>query len=211
MPKRFNKSRKPLTYKQTKAVGKIARKEIYSQSELKNVDKKEDPLAAIGTTSANLTIQMPSKGLTVSDRIGDGIYLKSVQIRGDIDCGSVTTSHARVIAVQDLQSDLDCGEITLQDVLESPEGDRHLNSFYQHNPPRRFKVLSDKHYFWDAHTASAPQPYDLSFKNFGKRKLVLDNTAESGNIGTLKIFCCGGSGGTVDMRNIVTRIKYYDN
>lgn len=208
---------KPLTYKQTKAIGKIARKEIHREAELKVVDASLSALTNVGgfdgSDIGNIRTldQMPAQGTLANQRLGDEIFIKSMQLKGDIDCGTNQVTSSRVIAVQDLESDVD-GPLTLRDVLQTPYNNAGLTSFYRSNPARKFKVLSDKMYYWDSNTASAPQPWEVNLKNLGKRKVTLDNTGVKGNIGMVSVFAIGnGATSTTDLRNLQYRMRYYDN
>lgn len=209
--RRYRRKRggKPLNYRQVKAVGKIARKEIHKGAELKVLDDKQIAVTNIDTTNPTWTLTVPPKGTGNGQRIGDGIYLKSLQFRGDLDCGTNQVNHIRMLMVQDLESDID-GALAISDVLEDTASDNSITSFYKHQPKRKFKVLSDKHYYWDSNTASAPQPYDVCFKNFGKRKIVLDNTSDFGNVGGITLFAIGPASSTADLRNGMARLRYYD-
>lgn len=211
--KKYYKKRRnmPLSKAQTKAVGKIAWKEVHKDSELKTYeDNSITDLQAIASATPKVyRVAMPAQGLGVNDRIGEQISVRSLEINGDIDCGSAVTTHARVIVAQCLESDVD-GHLTDEDVLQQTQPNQ-VNSFYRVNGNMKYRVLSDRHFYWDSNTASAPQPYRLKLKKLPINKIQLDNTGVQGNIGGLYVYAfTEDTGGNTDIRQMQCRIRYYD-
>jgi len=210
---RFKRRRNmPLSKKQTKAVKTIAKKAIEKKAEVKVFDTTLSALTNISaTTTGNVIIDFPDQSVTSAGRIGNKIDLKSLQIRGEFDCGSLQAVHGRILLVQALDSDSD-GELQLRDVLQYPQTGHKMNSYFKHDSDRRFKVLSDRQYWWDSNTTSAPQPYFVDIKKFGTNTIVQEDTStQEGNIGKIYMWALGGAGATdMDIRSLHYRFRYTD-
>lgn len=207
------KAHMPLSKKQTKAVKTIAAKAIEKKAEVKVFDT----LVAGGltnisaTATGNIVIDFPEQGTESFQRTGDKVEILSLQIRGDFDCGTSTATHGRILVVQSLDSDKD-GDLQLRDVLQYAQAGHKVTSYYKHDSDRKFKIMSDKQYYWDSNTVSAPQPYFVDLKNFGYKTIVLDDEGTStGNIGEIYVWALGGTGSTdMDLRSLEYRYRYTD-
>lgn len=209
------KAKAPLSHRQVKAISKIANKQIHKNSECKVITGSlsgafVDSVGGMYGPSSQ-SVPMPAQGNASNQRIGDEIMLKSVSLRGFIDCKQVDNNHVRIVVVQDLQNNATA--LAHTDVFEtSGTGDEGLVSFYKVNPTRKFKVLSDLMYEWDSNNASAPKEWNvsLSYKDLKYKKIQVN---ASGTVGDIRIFVFGGEGSTgpavTEMMRY--RVRFYDN
>lgn len=215
--RKYNRRRgkKPLTHRQVKAVSKIANKQIHKNAECKVLDGSMTTgfVDSVGGTYGPLqqTLPIPARGLLDGNRIGDEIMVKSIQMRGFLDCKQFDNNLARVLVVQDLEDD--ASDLLHTHVLEtSGATDDGLVSFYKRKGARGYKVLSDLSFRWDSNNASAPKPWccNLSYKDLKLRKIKVD--AAGNNVGAIRIFVFGGEGttGPLAFEMARFRMKYYD-
>lgn len=205
--KRYNRKRRmPLSRTQAKAVKKIAWKEAHKDMEVKFVEQEYN-ITTINDTPQITQLALPSRGTGNNQYLGEEIVVKSVELTGDIDCGTATSNHARVILFQYLESD----NITLNaaDILKTPS---FPGSMYRMDPDVHYRVISDREYYWDSNTSSAVQPYKIKLKgkDIPKRHMHLDNSSVTGNVGALYLWCSAGGSDDIDLRGLEYRMKFYD-
>lgn len=211
---RFNRSKRPLSKRQVKAVSKIANKQIHKNAECKEINGL---LAAAGSVNLvggtfgplSVTVPMPASGVLDTQFIGSEFMLKSVQLRGYVDCAAYDNNIMRVIVAQDLEDN--ATSLTYSDILETPNVNDALISFYKVDSNRKYKILSDQVFNWDSNNASAPKAWccNLSYKDLKIKKVSLTAT---GYYGAIRVFIFGGEGGTAPAKYefMRYRVKYYD-
>ena len=102
--RRYRRKRKPLSKAQYKAVAKVANKQIHKMSELHTLD---DQPADVGMTTSGtpVLVAFPVQGDGSNQRIGDSIYLKSLQCRYMLSNESDVDLACRVIFFQWMEPD----------------------------------------------------------------------------------------------------------
>lgn len=203
------KNKKPLNRAQYRAVAKVANKQIHKASELHTVD--EQPVAKAMTTLALETpsvIKFPVQGLGSDARIGDSIYLRSVNFRCFLQNESDVDLASRVVFFQWMEpaADPTPGDIFANtNVLTSP---------YLVNPPKKFKIMHDSMHVWDSNPASVGRRYmNLTFrgKDFTIHKPDFAVTSSESATGRIWYIIASNNVNTGIIESIHTRVRYYDN
>ncbi len=221
--KRYKRTRfrKPLSKAQYKTVAKIANKQIHKMSELKTLDTNHGDQAIIplgGAPHAAATLEkitMPAQGSGDGTRDGDSLYLRSLSLNGTMKPAATDkTQIIRLILVQFLDTDAGnvpdvsdiLADVTTGNALES------IHSFYVTDPPRKFKVLDDRIYYWDSNNVIAQKPYRVRIK---ARDLMIRKPQFTDGLvtGTGQIYLFGMSevsDGAL-IQQLQSRWRYFDN
>ncbi len=203
------KGRAPLTKGQYRTVKKIANKQIHKMSELHTID--EAPVAKAMTTLALETpsaIKFPVQGLKSSERIGDSIYLRSVNFRSILNNESDVDLVARVCFFQWMEPSEDP---VVADIFANVA---RLTSPYKTNPQKKFKILHDSFHVWDSNANSkGKRLVNLTFKgkDFTIHKPDFEAIASEVATGRIWYFIASDTADTGVIDEMYTRVRYFDN
>lgn len=206
--RRYNNKR-PFTKAQYRAVAKVANKQVHKLSELHTID--ESPISkAMTLLSAEtpVVIKFPVQGDGSDQRIGDSIYLRSVNFRcllqNELDVDLVS----RVVFFQWMEP---ASDPVVGDLFADTS---KLTSPYVVNPTKRFKIMHDSMHVWDSNANSKGNRYmNLSFKGKSFKIHKPDFEADATEVATGRIWYIIASNvadiGQIDQ--IYTRVRYFDN
>lgn len=195
--------------KNTKSIARVVNSVLARRNELKDLTVDHAALAANSTSGITITkINPPAQGDSSSTRDGDQFYLKSLQLSGRANCGANANTVQRIIVFQWMEDD-GVNTPDAAEILQNTNNADSLNSFFVTNPTKKFRVLSDKTYYWDAQNTSASKSYKLSISNFPMKKVSLSPAAITG-VGCIYVLTCGLQAAG-DFASFQSRQRYYDN
>lgn len=194
-----------------KQIRSVVKSVISQQSERKVLDTDLSTVAANSTTGVVVTkLTPPAQGDTASTRDGDQLWLTSLRIHGLVNCVTDRNTNIRMILIQWLEDDGDTVPV-IGDILQNTTANDLASSFYLVNPTKKFKILSDKLYNFDANNDAAQKTYHVSVtgKQFAIQKMSFNAGATTG-VGQLYLLSMGSKlTGSCD--RLLTRMRYLDN
>lgn len=207
MPKQYKRMRRkaPLSRAQAKAVLKLAN----GPRELKYVDQDHGNLNA-QSTAVVTKINPPAQGDGVSSRDGDSYFLKSLQLTSFLNPGSATGNVFRFIVFQWLEDDAADVPVVGDILANTSSANDQVNSFYNINSRKRYRVIYDKKLYIDPNQASGGfKPVKMYTTKIPQRKIILNEAALTG-VGNFYMITLGTASSLSIFTGTNTRMRYMD-
>jgi len=206
--------RNPLTAPQSRAVAKIAMKQINKVSELKYKDTSATNEELSYDAPYIKLLDMPAQGDTQTTRDGDSIYIKKLFLRAWVKNIGATTVDVpvRVMLVQWLEDNAN-DTPTLGEVLESAAQYVSINSPYKITDKKKFKVLHDQRFHISEDNGPSLKFLTISPKRLKQRKIQFNAGAVTGvgNIYLIAFSDRTDASDTGPVINFYSRLRYLDN
>ncbi len=195
---------------QKKAVRKVVRTEIASKAERKFLDGDLGNLTANSTAGFTATlITPPAQGNGNGQRVGDDLYMTSIEVDGRLDTSTNKNAAMRVMLIQ-WNEDNAVATPAAANIFTNTTNNDLLTAHYVINPDRKYKVLYDRKFYFDANNDSALKHVKIKLfgRKLGSRSISFNPAAITG-VGNYFILTMGVLAlGTLTATN--TRLRYLD-